>query len=384
MVDILSCGTGLQSMTILCLLQTFAEMGQHDDSIMLIEEPEVYLHPELQRKMFGALRKIARGTQVLYTTHSPIMISEVWAGESVRLVKRENGESVFSQIDLQGVISELGIRYEDVLNPKIIVFVEGDTDASVLSRIATALRPELASSAVPKIKFVPTDGFRQIQTFALMKILHSDSVRSEFFVVADNDGYEANERGESLYKQIIKMVPEAAQKTPSLRQRIRILDTHEMEAYFLNPEFLSKIVPGTPRDALQEFVDNYAETYRQNREIYLRTKSKNDQQRLAHLFKPSLVLFNEFKKDEHREAFKKAHSASDSFMSIRDQIAGAFGEIKRHKDPYLFMLDQVDIAAHPQMKELVSLVGDILKNLDSAVPDSSSGRVSEASAIGSN
>ncbi len=63
MVDILSCGTGLQSMAILCLLQTFAEMGQHDDSIMLIEEPEVYLHPELQKKMFSVLRKIARETQ---------------------------------------------------------------------------------------------------------------------------------------------------------------------------------------------------------------------------------------------------------------------------------------------------------------------------------
>ncbi|MBI3291400.1 MAG: AAA family ATPase [Elusimicrobia bacterium] len=365
MVDILACGTGLQSMTILCLLQTFAEMGRHDDSIMLIEEPEVYLHPEFQRKMFSALRKIARGTQVIYTTHSPIMISDVWADESVRLVKRgENGESVFSQVDLQGVISELGIRYEDVLNPKIVVFVEGDTDACVLARIATALHPELATSVIPKIKFIPTDGFRQIQTFALMKILHSDSVTSKFFVVSDNDGYEAQERAGFLYNQIIQKVPEAAGKTPSLRDRILVLDVHEIESYFFTLELLGKIVPGIAQDDLRTFLNAYTEQYRQSREVYLKTKNAKDRQNLAHLFRPSLVLEG-FKGAEHREAFKKAHSASDDFVNTVDQITAAFEKTKRsNQNPYLTMLDAVDVTTYAPLKELRDLVGSLLKNLD--------------------
>lgn len=50
--DILNCGTGYQSMIILAMLETFVTLSQkNNDYILIIEEPEVYLYPTLQRKM---------------------------------------------------------------------------------------------------------------------------------------------------------------------------------------------------------------------------------------------------------------------------------------------------------------------------------------------
>lgn len=57
---------------------------KQEEAILIIEEPEVYLHPEYQRRMFSAMRRIAENNQVIYTTHSPIMISDIWLTESVR------------------------------------------------------------------------------------------------------------------------------------------------------------------------------------------------------------------------------------------------------------------------------------------------------------
>lgn len=79
-IDILSCGTGLQSMVILSILQTYIKLKKDDDFILLIEEPEVYLHPSLQRKMITTLLKISELNQIILTTHSPIIISKIDKG----------------------------------------------------------------------------------------------------------------------------------------------------------------------------------------------------------------------------------------------------------------------------------------------------------------
>lgn len=71
--DILNCGTGYQSMVILSILETYVQISQSQTQyILLIEEPEVYLHPKLQRKMIDTLIKISEKNQVIFTSHSPI------------------------------------------------------------------------------------------------------------------------------------------------------------------------------------------------------------------------------------------------------------------------------------------------------------------------
>lgn len=71
--------------------------------IVLIDEPENYMHPEMCRnfisRMHRMMEKRCRGTefQVLMSTHSPFMLSDVLADQVVRMDYDEKGLCVISQ-----------------------------------------------------------------------------------------------------------------------------------------------------------------------------------------------------------------------------------------------------------------------------------------------
>ncbi|MDX6485979.1 MAG: putative ATP-dependent endonuclease of the family, partial [Gaiellaceae bacterium] len=65
--------------------------------VLLIEEPELYLSPHLQRHLFRVLRTLAqRGNQILYSTHAPVFLS-VDRIEDLALVRHtpREGTSLF-------------------------------------------------------------------------------------------------------------------------------------------------------------------------------------------------------------------------------------------------------------------------------------------------
>ena len=70
------------------------------DKIILLDEPETYMHPELARKFISELCLIASkytdcSSQVIIGTHSPFMLSDVLPQEVTRLdINRETGQAV--------------------------------------------------------------------------------------------------------------------------------------------------------------------------------------------------------------------------------------------------------------------------------------------------
>lgn len=73
-------GHGLQRSLYLSLLRALAarvragrRLGR--PFILLFEEPEAFLHPDAQSKMREALKGISRAAQVVFATHSPVLIS---------------------------------------------------------------------------------------------------------------------------------------------------------------------------------------------------------------------------------------------------------------------------------------------------------------------
>lgn len=137
--DILNCGTGYQSMIILSILEAYVELAQKKtEYILIIEEPEVYLHPALQRKMIDTLLMISENNQVIFSSHSPITVGKMGKNQ-VRLVKRDGGEASISNITISNVIKELGICADDILVNKGIIFVEGRDDKAVVECILNKL-----------------------------------------------------------------------------------------------------------------------------------------------------------------------------------------------------------------------------------------------------
>ena len=66
----LDMGAGIQSAIVVALIQAYKEL-KRSGAILLIEEPEVYLHPHARRYFYSLLEDLAeQGNQIIYTTHS--------------------------------------------------------------------------------------------------------------------------------------------------------------------------------------------------------------------------------------------------------------------------------------------------------------------------
>lgn len=67
------------------------KMLNANNSIILIDEPEISMHPAWQQRIMRVYEKIGQNNQVIAATHSPHVVSSV-KKESVKLLKRKNGK----------------------------------------------------------------------------------------------------------------------------------------------------------------------------------------------------------------------------------------------------------------------------------------------------
>jgi len=84
-------GSGVQSAIVVGIFEAFRQLGVPAGTV-LIEEPEMYLHPQAQRYFHRLLIELVETgqCQVIYSTHSPIF-ADVTHFEALRLVRREPG-----------------------------------------------------------------------------------------------------------------------------------------------------------------------------------------------------------------------------------------------------------------------------------------------------
>lgn len=104
-------GTGAQRAIQMALIRYLAETRKGDDSrparrLLLIDEPELYLHPQGVRHLRQALGHLAAaGFQVIFSTHSPLMLSRDNAADTV-IVGKAPGAGVTTQKPLRQAVDE--------------------------------------------------------------------------------------------------------------------------------------------------------------------------------------------------------------------------------------------------------------------------------------
>lgn len=147
-------GEGLVSLLIII----DALYDSNPGSIIVIDEPELSLHPSLQRRLFSLLRDYAMNRQIVIATHSPYFADFGALLEGARLsrVHRKDDGSTVSSVT-SSTVKHLGGFLKDRYNPHVlglnareaffledgVVLVEGQEDVVLYQRVAEQVGVEI-------------------------------------------------------------------------------------------------------------------------------------------------------------------------------------------------------------------------------------------------
>jgi predicted ATP-dependent endonuclease of OLD family len=117
--------------------------------VLLIEEPELYLSPHMQRHLFRLLRELARrGNQILYSTHAPVFLS-VDRIEELALVRHRDEEGTtllqpepLPEAEAFRALSEFDSDRAELFLARAALLVEGRTEKMTFPLVFEALGEE--------------------------------------------------------------------------------------------------------------------------------------------------------------------------------------------------------------------------------------------------
>lgn len=151
-LDLIYAGTGMRH-----FIDIFVKTVLSRASVVLIDEPEMGLHPSLQRELLTHLLKLndEKGTQFFIATHSPVFSSEA---ENVSLfvmqnIKGKRAALSVSRDSLNAFWGDLGIRPSDLLQNDIVVLVEGQQDVIFFEHVLELYREEFRNISVGVVQY---------------------------------------------------------------------------------------------------------------------------------------------------------------------------------------------------------------------------------------
>jgi predicted ATP-dependent endonuclease of OLD family len=123
--------------------------------VLLIEEPELYLSPHMQRHLFRLLRDLAHGgNQILYSTHAPVFLT-VDRMEDLALVRHsvEEGTTLLqpdplAEAEAFRVLSEFDSDRAELFLARAALLVEGRTEKMTFPYVFEALGHEADKEGV--------------------------------------------------------------------------------------------------------------------------------------------------------------------------------------------------------------------------------------------
>lgn len=154
--EIFWAGFGFQ---VWCQMLTYI-IKNRNASLFLIDEPDIYLHSDLQRQLLGILKTL--GPDIIIATHSTELISEAELND-ILLINKSNksAKRIKDPAQLRDIFQVLGSNLNPVLTQiaksKRVLFVEGK-DFSVFSKIARILKREQVANR-SDFAVVPIEGF---------------------------------------------------------------------------------------------------------------------------------------------------------------------------------------------------------------------------------
>jgi predicted ATPase len=197
--------------------------------ILLVEEPEIHLHPALEIAMMRHLKSVASSTQVFLTTHSTNFL-DTGDMRNVYMV-RNAGETEVSHLDVDAVDAELpkelGIRLSSVFMYDKLVFVEGLSDELVFRAFAQALGVNLGQENIGFVLMGSARNFTHFAAQSTLAVLTRRGVESHF--ILDRD-----ERDDIQVENLGRRLGGGA--------RLHVLARREIENYLVDAQAISTLI----------------------------------------------------------------------------------------------------------------------------------------------
>ena len=207
-------------------LRLLLDIEFHTPNLLLVEEPEIHLHPALESGMMGYLKEVSRKCQVFITTHSTNFLDHAEM-KNIYLVSKAESTSVelVGQSEAEEHIpAELGIRPSSLFIHDRLVFVESPTDEEIIREWASKLDVNLNQA---NVGFVHMGGARNLSYFATSSTLAFLAKRQvTLWFLIDHD--EKDEEDIGTIRDKLGSNAVAA-----------VLDKREIENYLVIPKHLA-------------------------------------------------------------------------------------------------------------------------------------------------
>lgn len=300
-------GTGIQRLFMVSYFQYLAEQSGNDKGsyIFALEEPETFLHPGAQRTLLDSLKKIAEHHQVIITTHSPVFASEI-NNKNITVAIKTNVESVYKQndeISAETLVEELGVRASDnILNSKLLVFVEGSNDVRFWKIIYEKIMGHKYEE--DEILFIPGGG-SELHNIAEMNLM--SKLNRNFMVIVDKD------KGAVDYEAKLAKQEKIRSYIESKGGELIVLRKREIENYYC-----ARIVIEMLSDRGIKIGDINIEPYE---DFPAKMKSLFSGQNVQMKFKNNMEIFSRMSLEDWKEVSKYEENGIEHFE---------FGEIVSH------------------------------------------------------
>jgi energy-coupling factor transporter ATP-binding protein EcfA2 len=215
--------------------QVWCQMLTHlvqsnDKSLFLIDEPDIYLHADLQRQLLSLLRDL--GPDILIATHSTEIITEAEADDIVVVNKKSrHARRIKHPSELSQVFTILGSNLNPILTQlaksRRAVFIEGK-DFQILSKFARKLSYARVANR-SEFAVIPIEGFNPERARNLIKGIETTlGGKIAAAIILDRD-YRSQPECEFLQK-----------KCNEFCDIVRIHSCKEIENFLLVPEIVDR------------------------------------------------------------------------------------------------------------------------------------------------
>lgn len=225
-IPIANKGTGFKRLLMVAYFEYLAQKATKKYQIFGIEEPETFLHPELQSDLLDSIITLSENSQFFITTHSPVFAGAT-KDSNIVVVKKENEISSYFNYEneadiLDVVIKELGIRPNYNLlndNYRKAIFVEGSGDVKFWEIAFRKINGNLPDD----ILLIPCGG-DQVEFFVNAELCRKINRRFIFILDSDKGAIDYNSKLENK-AVLINKVQELGGGFDVLRKR-------EIENYY--------------------------------------------------------------------------------------------------------------------------------------------------------